>query len=107
MKKSSFKKAQLMFNTCLMMERNEQENVKHLRHLIDGLINGGGDSPLLKRDQWNEGGFDWMQLCVNVIKSVGVYPILKIFPEVDFNDTTRRIIYVCDEKINRKRHELF
>lgn len=89
---ASLKKAQQVFKTCLAMENQEDVNVKHLKDLIDSLMGGW---PLVLQDNWKAEGFDWGATVVNVCKTVGVYPLLKIFPEVDYNDTTKKTIYVC------------
>lgn len=62
------------------MEHEENDNIKHLKSLI-------GEWSLISQQDWGE-------KVVNVIRNVGVYPVLKIFPDLDFNDTNKRIIYV-------------
>lgn len=84
----NLKKPQLMYNTCLEMD--DGENLKQLKRLIDSL----GGWPLAVGETWNKNGFNWGELAVKVIKNIGIYPILKIFPETDFNDTTQKILYV-------------
>lgn len=88
------RKAQLMFRTCLKMERNGKENARYLKELVERL----GGWPLVG-DSWNETAFEWEEEIINVIKNVGLYPILKIFPEVDYKDTTTTTLYVYTSSI--------
>lgn len=84
------RKAQIMFRTCLGMEKNEKDNVRYLRELVDRF----GGWPLVS-NSWNDTMFEWDEMIINVIKSVGLYPVLKIFPDVDYKNTATTTLYVC------------
>lgn len=87
---SSLKKAHLMFKTCLEMESHEKENSRHLKETVADL----GGLPLMRARDEEGNGFDWGLQIVKVIKHVGIYPIFKVFPEVDYTNPILRTFYV-------------
>lgn len=84
----AFSKAQLLYRTCLKVGGIERSYLKQLRYVVNKL----GGWPLSTYRAVED--YQWILEIVRVVKSFGSYPILKIFPEIDYTNTTRHVLYV-------------
>lgn len=83
-------KARLVYAACLKAD----DESGHLKQLIADL----GGSPLVS-EKWGEEGFDWTLPMIKLAR-LGMHPIVRVFPEVDYADTSKRILYVQSGNVN-------
>lgn len=84
-------KAKLMYKAC-RATNNSRRYIHDLKDLIARL----GGWPLAAKD-WNGTNFDWTMQIATVRKLTGVQTILKMFPEIDFANTSNHILYVSEK----------
>ncbi|XP_031353622.1 endothelin-converting enzyme 1-like isoform X2 [Photinus pyralis] len=80
--------ARQMYMVCIQ-DDHPHRNV----HVLQTLLKDLGGWPVVF-SAWNEKGFEWERTVAQVIRTLGVYPLLKIHVFVDLQSTMRHTLYV-------------
>lgn len=84
----AIKKSIDFYNTCLNLEVNGRKQIVEMKVLLQKL--GGWMHKALT----NQEAIRWEFLLADVINNVGIDPIFKVHVEVDFDDTTKYLLYL-------------